>query len=82
MNASTDPYPAEDCPFCNIASTFSYPEAPLWETKTAQLARNVPEDFEAVEGAAKISPTAFVVLRARNVLAFLDILPMTGGKCL
>ena len=27
----------------------------------------------------RVSPSAFVVLRSRDVLAFLDILPMTGG---
>jgi hypothetical protein len=37
----------------------------------------VPGEDEVQEG--KTEPSSFVVLRSRDVVAFLDILPMTGG---
>lgn len=38
----------------------------------------MPQEDE-VDG-EKTDPSSFVVLRTRDVVAFLDILPMTGGK--
>jgi hypothetical protein len=38
----------------------------------------VPRDEESHPD--KTNPSSFVVLRSRDVVAFLDILPMTGGE--
>lgn len=78
MNETDLCYPAEACPFCNIASAYPFPDAPLWEGKSEELGRCVPADEEA--DVDKTSPGSFVVLRSRDVVAFLDILPMVGGK--
>jgi hypothetical protein len=40
---------------------------------------SIPKEEES--NPDKTSPSSFVVLRSRDVVAFLDILPMTGGKC-
>lgn len=42
------------------------------------MEKSVPSEEES--DPAKTSPSAFVVLRSRDVVAFLDILPMTGGE--
>ncbi|KAL7771981.1 hypothetical protein CFE70_001934 [Pyrenophora teres f. teres 0-1] len=83
-------YPPETCPFCNIAAAFPFPSQTqrstpqLWtsssSTKNADLASCIPDDEESAPG--KTSPSSFVVLRSRDVVAFLDILPMTGGHLL
>ena len=78
MNPS-DPYPPDPCPFCNIASAYPFPEEPLWEGgKKQELGTCVPEEGDVDEGRTR--PSSFVVLRARDVVAFLDILPMVGGE--
>jgi hypothetical protein len=74
-------YPGETCPFCSIAAAFPFPEqGGLWRSKEEELGECVPGEEEA--DVEKTSPRAFVVLRSRDVVAFLDILPMTGGKSL
>ena len=42
------------------------------------LERCIPSEEESQH--EKTSPSSFVVLRSRDVVAFLDILPMTGGE--
>ena len=74
-------YPAETCPFCSIAAAFPFPEqGGLWRSKREELEECVPGEEEAETDGGKTSPRAFVVLRSMDVVAFLDILPMTGGK--
>ncbi|KAI8936292.1 hypothetical protein NX059_006712 [Plenodomus lindquistii] len=75
-------YPPESCPFCSIAAAFPFPSPPpLWQGgKKEELGRCVPSDEES--DCEKTSPSSFVVLRSRDVVAFLDILPMTGGHLL
>ncbi|KAF2856318.1 HIT-like protein [Plenodomus tracheiphilus IPT5] len=80
MQEPTPNYSLEPCPFCSIASAFPFPTAPLWEGRKEELARSVPSEQES--DCEKTSPSSFVVLRSRDVVAFLDILPMTGGHLL
>ena len=86
-------YPPQTCPFCNIAAAFPFPNRAesspkLWtssssssssNSKSVELASCIPDDAESAP--EKTSPSSFVVLRSRDVVAFLDILPMTGGEC-
>ena len=44
------------------------------------LKESIPKEEES--DPEKTSPSSFVVLRSRDVVAFLDILPMTGGHLL
>lgn len=77
----TDPYPpSEPCPFCAIAAAYPFPEPTLWskDDEEEDLANAVPTEEECDED--KTSPGSFVVLRSRNVVAFLDIAPMTEGR--
>lgn len=69
-------YPPEACPFCAIAAAYPTPSSfpQLWN-----------QDLEACVPGGKVepgrtSPGSFVVLASRDVIAFLDILPMVGGK--
>ena len=81
-------YPPEACPFCTIAAAHPCPPdlstapASLWrsadEKQQDELHSCVPADDETEP--TKTSPSSFVVLRSRDVVAFLDILPMTGGE--
>jgi hypothetical protein len=75
-------YPGETCPFCSIAAAFPYPQdrSQLWKNRKEELEQSVPAEEEV--DPEKTSPSSFVVLRSRDVLAFLDILPMTGGESL
>ncbi|KAJ4367388.1 hypothetical protein N0V83_006970 [Neocucurbitaria cava] len=77
MNEADLHYPPDVCPFCNIAAAFPCPESSLWSSRAENLGRCVPGEEEA--NYEKTSPSSFVVLRSRDVVAFLDILPMTGG---
>lgn len=77
MNEADLHYPPDVCPFCNIAAAFRCPESSLWSSRAENLGRCVPGEEEA--NYEKTSPSSFVVLRSRDVVAFLDILPMTGG---
>ncbi|KAF2808471.1 HIT-like protein [Mytilinidion resinicola] len=69
MNDDTSP-----CPFCAIAAAYPAPPA------SSTLAASVPTDATAAP--ERVSPSAFVVLASRDVVAFLDILPMTAGHLL
>ncbi|UPX11139.1 uncharacterized protein EKO05_0001762 [Ascochyta rabiei] len=86
-------YPADACPFCAIVG--AYPDTHvdsndgnreshgLWKKRRSEaevLRDAVPEEEEC--GVEKTSPSSFVVVRARDVVAFLDILPMTRGHLL
>ncbi|KAF1365066.1 HIT-like protein [Lizonia empirigonia] len=86
MQAADAHYPAEACPFCAIAAAYPHPGAPgepqLWRRESAaeSLAYAVPGEEEC--GGGKTSPESFVVVRSRDVVAFLDVMPMTGGHLL
>jgi hypothetical protein len=69
-------HPPESCPFCSIASAYPAVEAPLWSSGT-ELERCVPEGGVDAD---RTNPASFVVLASRDVVAFLDILPMVGGE--
>jgi hypothetical protein len=78
-------YPPETCPFCTIAAAFPFPVSSsnsptLWTSSKDQESSTdcVPKEEES--DPEKTNPSSFVVLRSRDVVAFLDILPMTGGK--
>lgn len=74
-------YPPDACPFCGIAAAYPIPnhnQNGLWSKKDEGLGDAVPAEDEC--GVEKTSPSSFLVLRTRDVVAFLDILPMTGGE--
>ncbi|KAF7676939.1 hit-like protein [Alternaria burnsii] len=82
-------YPPETCPFCNIAAAFPFPAPSSSNSPTLWTSRSkshesyldcVPKDGES--DPEKTNPSSFVVLRSKDVVAFLDILPMTGGHLL
>jgi hypothetical protein len=75
MNETDLHYPPESCPFCGIASAYPAVEAPWSSGK--ELEGCVPEGSVDME---RTSPASFVVLASRDVVAFLDILPMVGGE--
>lgn len=70
-------YPPDACPFCGIAAAYPVKDSGLWNKKQ-ELQDAVPSDQEC--DVEKTSPSSFLVMRTRDVVAFLDILPMTGGK--
>jgi len=61
---------ADSCPFCKIA--VSYPAS----------AADAEGAIPAQPDAAQVQPKCFLVLSAPDVLAFLDIMPMTTGHVL
>ncbi|KAI4945932.1 hypothetical protein J4E91_007373 [Alternaria rosae] len=91
-------YPPQTCPFCTIAAAFPFPSSPstssspdsppptpsLWKSSSTQekelLKESIPKEEES--DPEKTNPSSFVVLRSKDVVAFLDILPMTGGHLL
>lgn len=79
-------YPPDTCPFCTIAAAFPYPspQPHLWQSSTQAQQTYLPDDVPSEEEAdiEKTDPASFVVLRSRDVVAFLDILPMVGGHLL
>ncbi|KAF2668096.1 HIT-like protein [Microthyrium microscopicum] len=77
MSATTaeDHYPV-DCPFCGIAQTYPSPISQI--SNSDDLKSCVPD----VVDAEKVSPSCHLVLSAPEVLAFLDIMPMTMGHLL
>ena len=78
MQESDLHYPPDACPFCGIAAAYPLPSSyGLW-SKKEELNDAVPAEEEC--GVEKTSPSSFLVLRSRDVVAFLDILPMTGGE--
>ncbi|KAF2869812.1 HIT-like domain-containing protein [Massariosphaeria phaeospora] len=83
-------YPST-CPFCTIASAYPPPSPSSssssppklwsqWNSHSEDLTSSIPSD--AASHPEKTSPSSFVVLASADVLAFLDILPMTGGHLL
>lgn len=82
MNELDLHYPPDACPFCNIASAYpsSSISSRLWTPASVSLESCIPNDDEAHH--EKTTPSSFVVLASRDVVAFLDILPMTGGHLL
>lgn len=83
MHESDLHYPAQSCPFCTIAAAYPAREPLLWskegEAGGEDLLAAVPEGEVRC---GETSPASFVVLAARGVMAFLDILPMVGGEFL
>ncbi|KAF1981233.1 HIT-like protein [Aulographum hederae CBS 113979] len=73
-------YP-EDCPFCKIAETYPSPNSNA-AISTSQSRRDLLEAIPEKPDAEKIQPNCFVILQAPEVLAFLDIQPMTLGHVL
>ncbi|KAF2266846.1 HIT-like protein [Lojkania enalia] len=80
MNEIDLHYPPEACPFCNIASAFPAPSSSLRTPTYTEQAASIPTEKEADH--EKVSPNAYVVLASRDVVAFLDILPMTRAHLL
>lgn len=71
-------YPPDACPFCGIAAAYPISQqSGLW-SKKEELRDAVPGEEEC--GVEKTSPSSFLVMRTSEVVAFLDILPMTGGE--
>ena len=70
-------YPPEACPFCNIAAAYPPPSSPLWDPQEEDLEKCVPDGEVESD---RTDPGSFVVMRSRDVVAFLDILPMVGGE--
>jgi len=69
-------YPVS-CPFCTIAE--AYPPAESKNLDPQSLIRqSVPEEVDI----DKLSPPCFLIVSATDVLAFLDIQPMTPGHIL
>ncbi|KAF2447629.1 HIT-like protein [Karstenula rhodostoma CBS 690.94] len=79
MNEPDLHYPADNCPFCTIAAAYPPSSSPLWTSKEEDLLGCVPSGDVDPE---KTTPGSFVVLASRDVVAFLDILPMVGGHLL
>ncbi|KAJ9663762.1 hypothetical protein H2201_005483 [Coniosporium apollinis] len=76
-SADLDSYYPSTCPFCTIASAFPCASSTSGSTS---LSSAVPTE-EAADP-TRVDPNAFVLLSAPEVLAFLDILPMTRGHVL
>ena len=74
-------YPPDACPFCAIAAAYPPPSlhssGKLWNKKE-ELGDAVPKEGEC--DVEKTDPSSFLVMRTKDVVAFLDILPMTGGR--
>jgi hypothetical protein len=74
-------YPPDACPFCNIAAAYPPSSAsPLWSPSETSLSSCIPSDTNS--NPEKTTPSSFIVLSSPDVIAFLDILPMTGGHLL
>ncbi|KAF2202706.1 HIT-like protein [Delitschia confertaspora ATCC 74209] len=90
MNEIDKHFPESPCPFCGIAEAFPYrPSTSLATSSTSsspssltssELLSCIPSNDNA--DPSKTDPSSFIVLAAENVIAFLDILPMTGGHLL
>ncbi|KAF2761975.1 HIT-like protein [Pseudovirgaria hyperparasitica] len=72
-----DHYPTS-CPFCGIAS--AYPAPPSSASTSTSLAQCIPT--EEASSPDELTPAAFVVFSAPEVIAFLDIMPMARGHLL
>jgi len=67
------------CAFCNIAS--SYP-AGNDSARNASASRRDAVPTEAAAHSQKIQPACFLILNSPDVMAFLDIMPITRGHVL
>jgi len=68
---------SSDCPFCKISRAF--PSSTSSTNTDADTLRScIADDVDAT----KIDPACYLVLSAPEVLAFLDIMPMTSGHLL
>jgi len=73
-----DPYPVS-CPFCTIAKEYpSLESSPSVSSDAERLKSFVPVNVDA----EKVDPNCHLVLAAPEVMAFLDIMPMTPGHLL
>ena len=66
------------CPFCTIAETYPSAESATSDVDANSLKRCVPENVDI----EKLQPACFLILSSPEVLAFLDIQPMTLGHLL
>ncbi|KAF2018835.1 HIT-like protein [Aaosphaeria arxii CBS 175.79] len=90
MNELDLHYPPDTCPFCNIAVAFETlspspsPTSPSPSSSPPAVEEDLPSCIPSDDASdpAKTTPSSFVVLASRNVVAFLDILPMTRGHLL
>ncbi|KAF2842291.1 HIT-like protein [Patellaria atrata CBS 101060] len=82
-----DLYP-QSCPFCSIAQAFPFQSIPSSSNPLLshpELPKEVLLSCIPDEGSIepeKIDPACWIILNSENVLAFLDILPMTKGHLL
>jgi diadenosine tetraphosphate (Ap4A) HIT family hydrolase len=73
-----DPYPVS-CPFCSIAKEYpSLSPSPSALSDAERLKAYVPETVDHT----KLEPNSHLVLQSPEVMAFLDIMPMTRGHLL
>jgi diadenosine tetraphosphate (Ap4A) HIT family hydrolase len=76
MASNTEEYPVE-CPFCKIAE--AYPAASRYPSYgVKELKECVPDETDST----RVDPNCHLVVSAPEVIAFLDILPMTPGHLL
>jgi hypothetical protein len=84
-------YPPEACPFCGIAAAFPCNTSSTTTStastssiqpisKEGDLMSCIPD--EEASDSTKTSPSSFIILASEDVIAFLDILPMTRGHVL
>lgn len=69
FDPSPAPAPEDGCPFCEISASFP-PYDPLHPPTTVATHRSAP------------APATFVVLSTPDVIAFLDIMPLSPGHLL
>lgn len=76
-------YPPEDCAFCpyNVAFPYIGPASHDQSPVAPISLDSIPADGDASRP-DRLSPEGFIVLAAPNVLAFLDIQPLTRGHIL
>jgi diadenosine tetraphosphate (Ap4A) HIT family hydrolase len=79
-----DPYP-QSCPFCAISA--AYPSLTSSQTvrhasSITPLAHQLLEYVPSVPNSTLIEPNCHLILNAPQVLAFLDIMPITPGHVL
>jgi diadenosine tetraphosphate (Ap4A) HIT family hydrolase len=67
------------CPFCNIASAYPHsPSTSISPSSESSLLSCIPSNPDVT----KVLPNCCLVLSSPNVMAFLDIMPMTEGHLL
>lgn len=73
-------YPQE-CPFCRVSKAYPADKFAASEN-THSLSTWIPSNSDADADASRIDPNCHLVLNAPDVLAFLDIMPLTPGHTL